>query len=58
MSNQNLFKTAQLTLADLDLHLIKNLPHLFLRDPEILSNFKAHGAGKFSILCFFLNNLS
>ncbi len=46
--NQKLFKTTQLTVADFDLHLIQDLPHLLIRNSEFFSNFEAHGTGKFS----------
>jgi hypothetical protein len=52
MSSGKLFKTAQLTLADFDLHLIQDLTHLLIRNSKIFGNFEAHGAGKFSLLGF------
>jgi hypothetical protein len=48
VSSGKLFKTAQLTLADFNLHLIQDLPHLFVRNPKIFGNLEAHGTGKFS----------
>ena len=56
-SNLKLFKTPKLALADFDLRLIQDLPHLLLRDSKIFSDLKAHGAGKFAILGFLLNGL-
>jgi hypothetical protein len=49
-------KTTQLTLADFNIHLIQDFPHLFLGDPKIFGDLKAHGAGKFAILGFLLND--
>jgi hypothetical protein len=56
MSSVKLFKTAQLTLADFDPHLIQDLPYLLIRNSKIFSNFEAQGTGEFSILGFFLNS--
>ena len=55
MSNQKLFKTTQLALADFDLHLIQDLPHLPFRNPKIFSDFEAHGTGKFPVFCLLLD---
>ncbi len=57
MSNQKSSKTTKLALTDSDLHLIQNLTHLSLRNPEILSDFKTLGTGKFPVLCFFQDDL-
>ena len=43
-------KTAQLALADFDIHLIEDISDLSLRDSEILCNLKAHRAGNFPVL--------
>ena len=50
-------KTAQLALADFDLHLIEDISDLFLRDSEIFCNLKAYGAGNFSVFGLFFNSL-
>jgi hypothetical protein len=57
MSRRKLLETAQLTLADLDLHLIQDLSHLLRRDSELFSNFKTYGTGKLPILGLCLNGL-
>jgi hypothetical protein len=57
MSSVKLFKTAQLTLADFDLHLIQDLPHLLIRNSKIFTNFEAQGTGEFSVFCFLKNYL-
>ena len=57
MSNQKSTKTAELALTDFDLHLIQSLPHLPLRNPKILSNFKTLGTGKFPLFSFLENDL-
>jgi len=51
------FKTAQLALADFDLYLIQDLPHLLLRNSKIFSNLETHRARKFSVFCFLKNYL-
>jgi len=48
MSSGKLFKTAQLTLANFNLHLIQDLPHLLIRNSKFFSNLEAQGTGKFS----------
>jgi len=55
-SPAKLFKATQLTPADFDLYLIQDLPHLSFRNPKIFSDFKAHGTGNLSVLCFFLDH--
>ena len=55
MSSGKLFKTPQLALADFDLHLIQDLPHLLFRDSKILSDLEAHGTGELSILGFLFD---
>jgi len=52
MSNP-LFKTTQLTLADFDLHLIKDLRQLLFWNPKLISNLEADRTGKFSPFRFF-----
>ena len=49
-------KTAQLALADFDLHLIEDISDLSLRDSEILRNLKAHGAGNLPVFGLFFNS--
>ena len=55
MSSGKLFKTAQLTMADFDLHLIHDLPHLLIRNSKIFSNFEAQGTGELPVLGFLLD---
>jgi hypothetical protein len=57
MSNPKLFKTAQLTLADLDLHLIQNVAHLSSGNSKILSDLETQRAGEFTVFCLSLDNL-
>src|SRR4030042_5781613 len=38
--HQKLFKTTQLTVADFDLHLIQDLPHLLIRNSKFFGNLE------------------
>jgi hypothetical protein len=45
-----LLKTAELAVADLDLHLVEQVPDFLGRHVALLGDFKGHGAGNFAVL--------
>ena len=48
MSSQ--LKTTQLAVADLDLHLVEQVPDFLGGYVALLGDFKGHGAGDFAVL--------
>ena len=47
--DQKSLETTQLALTHLDLHLVQNRSHFFLRDSKFFRNLKTDGAGDFSL---------
>ena len=55
MSNLKLIEATQLALANFDIHLVQDFPHLLLRDPKIFSDSIAIGAGKIAVFGFLFD---